>query len=179
MKEPVPQESALMVLCPAAEGVVGAHRADLDRAARAGVPAHVTVIYPFKPVDALTAAEHRLLAGIATEHDVFSITGATTAWFDERVVFVEFADPGPVLALTVAVVEAFPDYLPYAGAHETVLPHLTIGQDHEATRMRAAEQAVRAGLPFTQPVLHLELWAGPALASGQGPWRPVQRYPLG
>lgn len=92
--------------------------------------------------------------------------------------FVELLDPRPLLALTAAVADAFPDYLPYAGAHETVVPHLTIGHDQEVSRLRAAERVVRAGLPFTQPVRHLELWAGPPLASGRGPWQPVQRYPL-
>src|SRR5580658_9294142 len=39
-------ESALLVLVPAAEPAVGQHRARLDGAARDGVPAHITVLYP-------------------------------------------------------------------------------------------------------------------------------------
>ncbi|HEY5398126.1 MAG TPA: hypothetical protein VIL16_22320 [Trebonia sp.] len=42
-------QSALLVLVPAAEPVVGPHRARLDSSARDGVPAHLTVLYPFLP----------------------------------------------------------------------------------------------------------------------------------
>ena len=42
-------ETALLVPVPAAEPSVGKHRARLDEAARDGVPAHITVLYPFLP----------------------------------------------------------------------------------------------------------------------------------
>jgi hypothetical protein len=42
-------ESALLLLVPAAEPVVGEHRARFDASARDGVPAHLTVLYPFLP----------------------------------------------------------------------------------------------------------------------------------
>jgi hypothetical protein len=60
-------ESALLVPVPAAEPAVGQHRARLDEAARDGVPAHITVLYPFLPpagIDkTLLAALGRLFAG--------------------------------------------------------------------------------------------------------------------
>ena len=42
-------QSALLILVPAAEPAVGEHRARLDASARDGVPAHLTVLYPFLP----------------------------------------------------------------------------------------------------------------------------------
>jgi hypothetical protein len=44
-----PAESAVLVLLPEAEIAVASHRAELDAAAGLGVPAHVTVLYPFVP----------------------------------------------------------------------------------------------------------------------------------
>ena len=44
-----PTQSALIVAVPEAGEVVGRFRASLDRAALWGVPAHVTVLYPFLP----------------------------------------------------------------------------------------------------------------------------------
>ena len=44
-----PTEGAVIVAVPEAEDVVGPQRAALDRAASWGVPAHVTVLYPFVP----------------------------------------------------------------------------------------------------------------------------------
>lgn len=51
---PGPQESAILVPVPQAEPVVGHLRARLDRAAGRGVPAHVTVLYPFLPPAQIT-----------------------------------------------------------------------------------------------------------------------------
>ena len=42
-------QSALLVPVPAAEPAVAEHRARLDGSARDGVPAHLTVLYPFLP----------------------------------------------------------------------------------------------------------------------------------
>ena len=73
------QESALLVSVPAAEPAVSAHRSRLDPGAPLGVPAHITVLYPFLPpaaigddVRELQAAEeavrpHLPIAGEATE----------------------------------------------------------------------------------------------------------------
>jgi len=54
--------SAVLVPVPEAERVVSHHRARLDAAAAAGVPAHVTVLYPFVPPSAITAGTVAALA---------------------------------------------------------------------------------------------------------------------
>jgi len=55
------QEAALIIVCPEAEPAVSGHRSRLDRAAQVGVPAHVTVTYPFKPLAEMTADDHAAL----------------------------------------------------------------------------------------------------------------------
>jgi hypothetical protein len=64
-------QSALLLPVPAAESVVGPHRARRDASARDGVPAHVTVLYPFLPTaigpDVL-AALAQLFAGVPSGH---------------------------------------------------------------------------------------------------------------
>lgn len=50
------QESTILVPVPEAEPVVGQLRAGLDRAASRGIPAHVTVLYPFVPPAQITPA---------------------------------------------------------------------------------------------------------------------------
>ena len=46
-----PIESALMVLVPEAESLVKPFRDRYDPSAAAGVPAHITLLYPFKHPD--------------------------------------------------------------------------------------------------------------------------------
>ena len=55
--------SAVLVQVPEAERVVSRHRARLDAAATAGVPAHVTVLFPFVPPAAIMAETRQALAG--------------------------------------------------------------------------------------------------------------------
>jgi hypothetical protein len=170
-------EAALLVICPSAETAVGAERSALDRSAQVGVPAHITVAYPFKPD--LGEAEHRRLDELFGAVPSFTVLGQRTAWFDEVVLYVEPVDPAPLVGLTTAVTAAFPAYPPYGGAFHDVVPHLTIGHDHSVEVLRAAEQAVLARLPFGQLVDHVELWSGPALATAAvGSWRRVGDYPL-
>ena len=172
-------ESALLLRCPAAEGAVAAQRARLDWAAAVGVPAHVTVLYPFRPAGLLTATEHLRLTRLFAGLPAFSLTGARTAWFGSEVVYVELVEEDVVRSLVDAATTAFPEHPPYGGAFTDVVPHLTIGHDHDVATLRAAADAVSARLPFVQHVDRVELWSGPAPMSGHGRWRLVRAYPLG
>ena len=49
-------ESALVILVPEAEALVGSFRDLHDAGAAVGVPAHITVLYPFKPPDEIDEA---------------------------------------------------------------------------------------------------------------------------
>ena len=81
-------------------------------------------------------------------------------------------------ALIDAVTREFPEHPPYGGTIAHVIPHVTVGHDHDLATLRSAAAAVDAGLPFRQPVTAVELWAGPPPATGRGRWRRVRAYPL-
>lgn len=170
----------MLLVCPQAEPVVSRQRLRHDAAARDGVPAHVTVLYPFKPLELLDDEDHRRLEALFATADAFVLRGSRTGWFDDRVVFVAPDDPAPVRELTARVVEAFPDFPPYRGAFAEVIPHLTIGHDHPIDVLRRDEQEVQPGLPFDQPFDHVELWSGPAVDGREdaAAWRSVRSYPL-
>ena len=48
-------QSALIVSIPEAEEAVALHRAQFDDAAAFGIPAHVTVLFPFMPPSKVNA----------------------------------------------------------------------------------------------------------------------------
>lgn len=171
-------EAALIVVSPAADAVVGDQRSHLDRAARAGVPAHLTVVYPFKAD--LDDEDHRALVKLFGSFPAFRLRGERTGWFEESVVFIEPVDPTPVIALTEAVHAAFPAFPIYGGRFDEIVPHLTIGHDQPYEALRAAERVVQDRLPISQVVNHVELWSGPALATApDGSWRRLRTYRLG
>ena len=172
-----PTHTAVIVPVPAAEAVVGEHREHLDRAAAWGVPAHLTVLYPFMPPEAVDdTALAALSAAVATVR-AFDCTFATTAWFGSDVLWLAPDPSQPLRQLTLAVWGAFPDHPPYGGVHDGIEPHLTVAERAlgEPGALADVEVAVRSGLPFDQRVDHVLLIAG-----SQQPrsWRTLHRLPL-
>jgi hypothetical protein len=88
--------SAVLVQVPEAERVVSRHRTRLDAAATAGVPAHVTVLFPFVPPAAITAATLETLAAAVALVSAFDCQFPVTAWFGSDVLWLMTggAEPG-------------------------------------------------------------------------------------
>ena len=101
-------ESALLLPVPAAEPAIGQHRARLDEAARDGVPAHITVLYPFLPPAGIDAALLASLGTMFAGQAAFGFTLDKIGWFSEETVWLGPRDPAPFSALTGLVVSRFP-----------------------------------------------------------------------
>ncbi|WP_091345196.1 2'-5' RNA ligase family protein [Micromonospora rhizosphaerae] len=97
------RQSALVLEVPEAEAAVGHHRDVLDASARLGVPAHVTVLFPFVPpaqIDTMVVADlRRIFASTAA----FNFRLARTAWFGDQVLWLAPEDPQPFRVLTELV----------------------------------------------------------------------------
>ena len=170
-------ESAVLILVPEAERAVSGHRDRLDRAATWGVPAHVTILYPFLPPSAITATVITSLADTVGSVRAFDCAFAATGWFGEQAVWLAPRPDAPFRALTKAVSAAFPGYLPYGGAYDDVVPHLTVG-DRPAggvTELRAAEADVLHWLPIHARISRVWLMTGHA---APGSWHTVAELPL-
>lgn len=164
---------------PGLEAVVARHRKDLDVAASWGVPAHVTVLYPFvRPGAVDRAVLDRLRAALAAV-PAFHCTFALTGWFGEDVLWLRPDPDEPFRALTQAVWAAFPECPPYGGVHgDDIVPHLTVGEARRAgpARLRDAEASVLADLPRSVHVSHAWLIQG---TDEPQSWRLVEELPLG
>lgn len=170
------RESAVIVPVPETEPAVGSFRAALDRAAVWGVPAHVTVLYPFLPPEQIGLKELGRLSDVVLAVPRFDVTFRRVEWFGGDVVWLA-PEPGEGFsALTAAVCSAFPDYPPYGGAFAEVIPHLTVAAYAEADRMRAAALATAAWLPINASVRAVHLFQG---SDAPGAWRSVAVLPLG
>jgi hypothetical protein len=146
--QPLGPHSGLIVEIPEAEPAIAGYRERLDASAQLGIPAHITVLFPFMPPrdigpEALTRLE-QLFAAFRR----FRVQLDRTAWFGDEVLWLAPRDPGPFRALTRAVVEAFPGFPPYGGQFGDSAPHLTVGHGYPLISLRAAEEAVRNNLPI-------------------------------
>jgi hypothetical protein len=171
-------ESAILVPVPEAEPVVGALRARLDRSAGRGVPAHVTVLYPFVPPEQITSAVLSAAAAAVASVAGFACRFASTDWFGDDVLWLAPEPLGPFRSLTAAVHAAFPQYPPFRGAFAEVIPHLTVGDRPEGGLgvLRAAEAEILPMLPVWTRVSRAWVMAG---TEAPGSWQVLATLPLG
>ncbi|VXC57010.1 2'-5' RNA ligase family protein [Nocardioides sp. AX2bis] len=174
-----PDRTALLVRCPAAERVVGGHRSRHDASGRVGVPAHVTVLYPFLDPRELADTDLDRVAEVAARVAPFDLVLGGTAWFDEKVLYLAPDDPSPLVELTRAVAASFPAHLPYEGRFSDPVPHLTVAHDQPLEVLREVEASILPQLPVLQRVEAIELWTGPRPALGVGRWRQLATSRLG
>jgi 2'-5' RNA ligase len=144
-----------------------------DRAAQAGAGAHVTALYPFLPCPELGPAVRADLAAIARSTEAFEVRFEHVRRFP-GVVWIEPEPADTFVALTAAVVERWPEYPPYGGMFEAVIPHLTVVESERAP-LDEVEAAVRQVAPFSGHASRLELWCQDAA----GRWQPHWRMPFG
>jgi 2'-5' RNA ligase len=170
-------ETGVIVPVAAAEPVVGRHRRRLDHSAAWGVPAHVTVVYPFVPPGRIDAETIEETAAALAEVSAFSCTFTQVNWFGEDVVWLAPEPDGRFRELTRAVWRRFPDYPPYKGEHADPTPHLTIGSKAVADleNMRRAAAEIKAELPIIARIDHARLVAG---SDEPGSWRTVAEFAL-
>ncbi len=171
-------ESALLLVVAEAEPAVARHRAAHDPAARVGVPAHLTVAYPFKPADLLTGSDVALLEAVCRSTPAIDLVLSRTGWFGDEVLFLEPDDPASVVRLVRRIEGAFPEWPLYGGAHDDIVPHLTIAHGGEVAILREVEREVLPHLPLSHRSIEVQLWQGPPLSCRAPGWRPVRTFPL-
>ena len=138
--------SGLIVEVPEAEPTVARLRERLDSSAPLGIPAHITVLFPFMPPGTIDPAALAELARLFTAISRFRFRLDHTDWFGDEVLWLAPRDPRPFRALTEAVHQAFPAFPPFEGQFTDVVPHLTVGHGHSVSDLLAAEGSVRAHL---------------------------------
>jgi 2'-5' RNA ligase len=169
---PSEQTSAIIVRVPIPAGIERVRRR-WDRAASLGVPPHVTILFPFFSPDRLEPPVRHELWAIAAAHVPFDVRFASVGRFPG----LAYLAPEPAVeftSLTEACVARFPDFQPYGGAHEDVVPHLTVVESDEAP-MAEITSALERHLPFSHRVQALEV----ITPTQAGPWRLRWRLPLG
>ena len=125
------EETALVVLVPEAEPLVTRFRARFDRSAIAGLPAHITVLYPFLHPDSISIEIVSDIRSLFRDFGRFRFSLCGVCGFPGVAYLIP--DPlAPFDALTNAAVARFPETPPYGGAFANLVPHLTIAQQPPA-----------------------------------------------
>jgi 2'-5' RNA ligase superfamily len=189
MANPRPQ-SVLLVEVPEAEPAVGRYRERFVASARLGVPAHITVLFPFMSPQAISPAVIAELEHVFAAVSRFRFRLTHTNWFGDEVLWLGARDPAPFRALTRYVAETFPEFPPYEGQFSKTEshPHLTVGktaetlcrtlngrEGHPVTELRSAESGVRSHLPIDGEATSVTLMTQ---ASTGGQWTKTATFLL-
>ena len=144
-----------------------------DYAALTGVGPHVTILFPFLPCDDLGPRARKELAAMAGAIPTFDVRFEQVRRLPD-LVWVQPEPAAPFTELTTAVAARWPSHLPYDGAFDIVIPHLTlVGSD--IADLEAVEALARRSTPFARRAQRLELWC----QDGAGRWRTRWRMPFG
>ena len=167
-------ESALIIDVPEAQPLVDEWRAKYDSSAQHGVPAHITVLYPFMPTEVIDEQLHADLRALFAAHPAFTFRLSHVARFPDAVAWLAPDPAEPFKALIEAIASQYPDYPPYEGIHEEVIPHLTVAEG--GTELQDdVDAALTPALPIEAEATNVLM----ILEDETGWWSPGERYPLG
>jgi 2'-5' RNA ligase len=174
---PQTAESALVILVPEAEPVVKALRDRHDPSAAAGAPAHITLLYPFKPPDEIEQPDIARLQHCAGAVGPFDFSLAVTRRFPGVLYFAPEPDES-FRRLTATIWSAYPETPPYRGQYQAIVPHLTVAQvadERQLDAVAAALQRASAGkLPIAARASEMAL-----LDTVSGRWEVRRLFKLG
>lgn len=117
--------TALIVAVPEAEAAVADIRLQHVASAARGVPAHVTVLSPF--IDS-SEIDEGALAQLFAMFPAFPFVLDRVERWDDGIVWLHPEPSRPFEDLTAAVWQRWPDYPPYKGTIDVLIPHLTVSE---------------------------------------------------
>ncbi len=165
-------ESALLVPVPQAESVVQGFRARFDPSAPLGVPAHITVLYPFLVPEALDQPNIDELAAIFAGVAPFPFTLVNVARFPD-VVYLAPQPTEPFSRLTAAIATRWSQNPPYGGIYDEIVPHLTVAHTADSSIFENIRREIGPKLPIS--CVARQAWL---MASRGDDWVVERRFPF-
>ena len=168
-------ETALICRVPESERYIARYRERYDPPARRRVPAHVTILYPFFALEDVDAAVIGELARIAAGVPRFDYRLRETRRFPVSLYLAPEPD-GSFAELTRAVHRAFPDYPPFGGKFDVVVPHVTVAHADEPI-LCEIEVELRIALGGGGVKAHCSEMI--LIEDSRGHWEEMHRFELG
>lgn len=142
--------------------------------AQAGIPAHITVLYPFV-APPISDDEIERVGEVIASVEPFGFNLVDVGWFTDQTVYLR-PDPADAFeSLTSRLVARWPDYLPYGGVHEDTVPHLTLADREPPSTMRALAERISPQLPISCRATEVWLMQGSHMPAS---WERLHRFPL-
>ena len=165
-------------LPPGKLGVAPRVRSRVADPPAAGMPAHITLMYPFLPPGKIAEPQIDLLRQCFTGFAPFRYSLREIGLFPTEVVYLAPNPAEPFRQMTAAIWNCLPARPPYGGKHPEIVPHPTVAQIADRQRRdRIAEefrQAARGMLPIAATGSQVAL-----MDDIGGRWQTRRRFRLG
>ena len=146
--------------------------AQYDWSAQRGVPAHITLLYPFVPTEKVDARLLCDLGELFGSQPSVAFELARVSRFPE-VAWLAPEPSEPFSSLIRLIAARYPDYPPYEGMHDEVIPHLTVAEGG-AELQDQVEAALAEHLPIAARADDVVL----LFEDDDGLWHEAHRFPL-
>lgn len=176
-KEAVPgYETSLVILVPDAEPVVSPFRQKYDPSAPQGMPAHITINYPFQADIPSYPELYAKLDALFSKYPPIQFSLVSINQFP-GVLYLEPAPVYPFIDLIQSVATEFPESPPYKGEFSEAIPHLTvaqsdIGDEFKKIKSRFIEASI-GDLPVQIKAKKISL-----MNNKSGIWKLRKQFPL-
>ena len=108
-------ESTIVILVPEAEGLVQSFRDRYDPSAKVGMPAHITLLYPFKSPDEIDEVALYTLRHCFLRFPPFKFSLKTINQFAGETLYLVPEPEDPFRELTLGIWGCYPETPPYRG----------------------------------------------------------------
>jgi 2'-5' RNA ligase len=168
-------QSAFIVRVPEAEPRVAHWRERFDPSARLGVPAHITLLYPFMSPELISVAVVEQASAVVSATRSFTFALQQVRRFPGAL-YLAPEPSAPFIALTRRLTQQFPEFPPYGGQYQTVVPHLTVAhggrlEHSDAETELLVSLSVGAGIACSCNEIVL-------IENASGRWQPMRSFAL-
>ena len=170
--EPPERRGGLIVPAPEAEAIIQPGQTPYVPVWNDGMPAHVTLLFPFLRLDQLGADDLADLTALFAATPAIRATFAAVGQFPD----VAYLAPEP-RAWFVSITEALSSrfgLLPYGGMHPAIVPHLTVARHPDPAVLSEIAASLVRYLPIETEVR--EVWLMEEAADGR--WHRTATFPL-
>jgi 2'-5' RNA ligase len=169
-----PLESAVLVPALEVGQLVLDLRTQHDPSAAAGIPPHVTLMFPFIPPSDLSEPQINALETLVGRAEPFDFTLTRVDEFEQGVLYLAPEPASAFIDLTREIGRRF-GLLPFGGEFgETPVPHLTIAVDASPEKRRQIGDRLRPALPIQLKAKEAWLMVG----SNSGGWAIARKMPF-
>ena len=140
------------------------------------VPPHVTLAIPFKPLEMVTNEVVQQLTKLFEETRQFDFELNAVRWFGAEVVYLEPSNAEAFRSITKRIQHEFPDFLPYGGVFDEVIPHVTLSEHGSIADRRIIGRLAPRYTPISARASHVWLMSNQRSADD---WAVVKVFQLG